>query len=212
MKLRQRLTDLINGHVKVEQLCPGAIISYHALNPEKRGDALSARHRPDVMQAGGRVQYQVPRRQLDVIRLAVSGLDTDEQDQQAIVMALDDVADRLARALARGTQPRAAAAWIEGFLSPQLPGSGLVLATSSRLFGLIDGWLSSLPAEYFAEVLPLLRRTTATFSSGERRQIAERVRTGASPVLLANGADLDLERAALVEPVVLTILGVRLDD
>jgi len=32
------------------------------------------------------------RRQLDVIRLAVSGLDTGEQDQQAIVMALDDVA------------------------------------------------------------------------------------------------------------------------
>ena len=41
---------------------------------------------------------------------------------------------------------------------------------------------------------------------------AERVRTGASPVLLASGADLDLERAALVEPVVLTILGVRPDD
>jgi hypothetical protein len=124
-------------------------------------------------------------------------------------MALDEVADHLARALARGTQPRAAAAWIEGFLSPQLAGSGLVLATSNRLFGLIDGWLTGLPAEYFAEVLPLLRRTTATFSSGERRQIAERVGTGATPALLASGADLDLERAALVEPVVLTILGVH---
>ena len=33
------------------------------------------------------------RRQLDVIRLAVSGLDTDEQDRQAVVMALDDVAN-----------------------------------------------------------------------------------------------------------------------
>lgn len=32
------------------------------------------------------------RRQLDVIRLAVSGLDTDEQDRRAVVMALDDVA------------------------------------------------------------------------------------------------------------------------
>ena len=40
--------------------------------------------------------------------------------------------------------------------------------------GLIDSWLTALPAEYFEQVLPLLRRTTAMFSAGERRQIAER--------------------------------------
>ena len=42
----------------------------------------------------------------------------------------EQVADRLARALARGAEPAVAAGWLEGFLSS----SGLVLATSSRLF------------------------------------------------------------------------------
>jgi hypothetical protein len=90
-----------------------------------------------------------------------------------------------------------------------LGGSGLVLATSVRLFGLIDMWLTSLPNEYFAQVLPLLRRTTSTFSTGERRQIAERVRSGRASVLSGQGGDLDLSRAALVEPVVLAILGIE---
>ena len=83
-----------------------------------------------------------------------------------------------------------------------------MLATSARLFGLVDTWLTSLPAEYFAQVLPLLRRTTAAFSTGERRQIAERVRTGRAAVLLGSNDELDAERAALVEPVVLAILGI----
>ncbi|HEY0584293.1 MAG TPA: DUF5682 family protein, partial [Chloroflexota bacterium] len=129
----------------------------------------------------------------------------------------DEAEGRLGRALARGTEPAAAAHWLEGFL--RLPmtgrlggggaGAGLVLATSSRLFGLIDAWLSGLPDEYFGQVLPLLRRTTSTFSTAERRQIAERVQSGTPSVLRGSGDDLDLERAALVEPIVLAILGQR---
>jgi hypothetical protein len=85
-----------------------------------------------------------------------------------------------------------------------------MLATSARLFHIVDQWLSTLSPEYYAQVLPLLRRTTSTFSSGERRQIAERVRSGAGAhvLLIGGGDDLDAERAALVEPVVLAILGV----
>jgi Family of unknown function (DUF5682) len=123
---------------------------------------------------------------------------------------IDEAADRLGRGLARGTDPADVARWIEGFVrpSPQRGGSGLVLATAGPLFGLIDRWLTSLPAEYFAQVLPLLRRTTSTFSSGERHQIAERVQSGGPSLLLRGGDDLDAERAALVEPIVLAILGV----
>ena len=124
-------------------------------------------------------------------------------------IGVDETEERLVRALARGTDPPAAARWIEGFLSPNLAGSGLVLATSSRLFSLVDTWLTSLPAEYFAQVLPLLRRTTSSFSSGERRQIAERVQTGSASLLLGGTGDLDAQRAALVEPVVLAILGIE---
>jgi len=57
--------------------------------------------------------------------------------------------------------------------------------------------------------LPLLRRTTSSFSSGERRQIAERVQTGSASLLLGGTGDLDAQRAALVEPVVLAILGIE---
>src|SRR5438552_11065601 len=60
--------DPLDCHIKVEQQSALAVIAHHALNPEKRGDALSARHRPDMMQAGGGVQYKVPRRQLDVMQ------------------------------------------------------------------------------------------------------------------------------------------------
>jgi hypothetical protein len=140
-------------------------------------------------------------------------------------MSAQETEERLGRALARGTEPADAAHWLEGFLrlrlrlqlrlrlrfgnNPKLGGSGLVLATSSGLFKLIDSWLVGLPAEYFEQVLPLLRRTTATFSTGERQQIAERVRNGASSVLFGGGDDLDVERAALVEPIVLAILGIE---
>ena len=45
------------------------------------------------------------------------------------------------------------AAWIEGFLK----GSGELLAHDEALFGILDGWLSGLPAETFPQLLPLLR-------------------------------------------------------
>ena len=83
-----------------------------------------------------------------------------------------------------------------------------MFATSTRLFGLVDTWLTSLPAEYFAQVLPLLRRTTSAFSTGERRQIGERVRSGGAIALLVSNDELDADRAALVEPVVRAILGI----
>jgi hypothetical protein len=123
-------------------------------------------------------------------------------------LGIDDAESRLARALARGTPPADAARWIEGFLSPKLGGSGLILASSTSMFGIIDDWLTALPAEYFSQILPLLRRTTSTFSQGERRQIAERVRSGRRSTLFADQVELDLERAALVEPIVHRILGI----
>jgi hypothetical protein len=121
----------------------------------------------------------------------------------------DDAESHMARALARGTPPADAARWIEGFLSPRLGGSGLILATSPRMFGLIDTWLSGLAPDYFAQILPLLRRSTSAFSDGERRQIAHRVRSGRHSALLVDAGGLDLARAARVEPVVRQILGIN---
>jgi hypothetical protein len=116
-----------------------------------------------------------------------------------------EAARRLALALSPGADPAQAAAWIEGFLS----GSALVLLHDEALLGVVDGWLRDVGDDAFTRALPVLRRTFATFSPPERRQLGERVRGGvrASAAGLAD-AELDHERAALVLPVLRRILGV----
>jgi hypothetical protein len=93
----------------------------------------------------------------------------------------DAVAERMARALAQGTEPARAAAWLEGFLA----GSGLLLAHDKTMLRLIDAWICDLDGERFETVLPLLRRTFGTFASPERRAIAEQL-----PDLASGSADI----------------------
>jgi hypothetical protein len=83
----------------------------------------------------------------------------------------DAVAERMGRALAHGTEPARAAAWLEGFLA----GSGLLLAHDKAMLRLIDVWISGLDGERFETVLPLLRRTFGTFAGPERRTIADQL-------------------------------------
>jgi Family of unknown function (DUF5682) len=115
------------------------------------------------------------------------------------------IGDRMARAVSVGTSPARAATWIEGFLS----GGGLILVHDDRLLHLVDDWISGLPPDSFTSVLPLLRRTFATFEAPERRSIGERV----ARIATASGAGsadeevLDLRRAAPAVRTVLDILG-----
>ncbi|MFI6322504.1 DUF5682 family protein [Nonomuraea sp. NPDC050556] len=111
---------------------------------------------------------------------------------------LDDVEDRMARATSRGNPPARVAAWAEGFLG----GGGLLLVHDPRLLGLVDGWLSGLSAEQFVEVLPLLRRTFATFAAPERRAIGERLRSGRRET---PSGEVDDRRAGPAVETVLTI-------
>lgn len=83
----------------------------------------------------------------------------------------DAVAERMARALAHGTEPAKAAGWLEGFLA----GSGLRLAHDRAMLRLIDEWIEGLEAERFETVLPLLRRTFGAFARPERRAIADQL-------------------------------------
>ncbi|MGH3240792.1 MAG: DUF5682 family protein, partial [Spirillospora sp.] len=85
---------------------------------------------------------------------------------------LDDVPDRMARAVSTGTPPARAAAWVEGFLS----GGALLLMHDETLLRLIDGWISGLPGDSFTDVVPLLRRTFGVYASAERRAIGEQLR------------------------------------
>ena len=117
-------------------------------------------------------------------------------------------ATRLSRELSRATPPAQTAAWLEGFLI----GSGLVLLHQPVLWGLLDGWLDSLHADHFTEVLPLLRRTFATFAAPERRQMGELARRGGTGFggvgrSVAQEEDIDEARANRLLPTLAALLG-----
>jgi hypothetical protein len=115
-----------------------------------------------------------------------------------------DVGRRMAAVLSVGETPGRAAAWVEGFLS----GSALILLHDRALLALVDDWLAGVPEDTFPDVLPLLRRTFATFGPAERRQLGQRVRGGPDSRPQAEEDDIDVARAELVLPVVARLLGV----
>ncbi|MFF7454929.1 DUF5682 family protein [Kitasatospora sp. NPDC008115] len=133
---------------------------------------------------------------------------------RAVRLLLDDgrldsaeAGRRLGLVLSAANSPADAAGWIEGFLT----GGGALLLHDPRLLGLLDGWLTGVPAEVFTDVLPLLRRTFATLEAGVRHTVGSRVAAGplgpgsAEPV--GDVAELDRARADAALPVVALLLG-----
>ncbi|MEJ8636887.1 MULTISPECIES: DUF5682 family protein [Streptomyces] len=133
----------------------------------------------------------------------------------------DEAARLMSLALSLGTPPAEAAAWIEGFVGGA-SGGGMLLVHDERLLGLVDAWLTSVPADAFTDVLPLLRRTFSAYEPGVRRTLGELVRRGpaAAPGGAARpqtgmpgfGAGLDEERADAVLPVLRMLLGIDDND
>ncbi|CCK27990.1 hypothetical protein BN159_3611 [Streptomyces davaonensis JCM 4913] len=132
----------------------------------------------------------------------------------------DEAARLMGLVLSPGTPPGDAAAWIEGFVGGG-SGGGMLLVHDERLLGLVDAWLTGVPAEAFTDVLPLLRRTFSAYEPGVRRTLGELVRRGPGQRggTAATGvgvpgfaAELDQERAAAVLPVVRLLLGLETDD
>ncbi|MEZ0092158.1 hypothetical protein ABH925_003330 [Streptacidiphilus sp. EB129] len=87
---------------------------------------------------------------------------------------LDEAARQMRLTLSPVTPPAEGAGWIEGFLA----GGGMLLVHDTRLLGLVDDWIGSVPEDAFPDVLPLLRRTFAGFEPGVRRTVGERIRNG----------------------------------
>ncbi|WP_318275521.1 DUF5682 family protein [Streptomyces pharetrae] len=126
----------------------------------------------------------------------------------------EEAARLMGLALSAGTPPGDAAAWIEGFVGGGA--GGMLLVHDERLLGLVDGWLTRVPAEAFTDVLPLLRRTFSAYEPGVRSTLGELVRRGpgARGSVAGTGAGLpgfapdpDTERADAVLPVVRLLLG-----
>ncbi|TDV53887.1 DUF5682 family protein [Actinophytocola oryzae] len=117
-----------------------------------------------------------------------------------------DAAARLSRRLSLASDATQAAGWLDGFLS----GEAALLVHEPELLEIVDRWTTSVDAELFDHLLPLLRRTFADFTATERRDIGLRVRRidrgeGASGVR-ADDTTLDRDRASLVVPRILELL------
>ncbi|WP_245170578.1 DUF5682 family protein [Streptomyces bottropensis] len=130
-------------------------------------------------------------------------------------LAQDEAARLMGLVLSPGTAPADAAAWIEGFVGGG-SGGGMLLVHDERLLGLVDAWLTGVPADAFTDVLPLLRRTFSAYEPGVRRTLGEQVRRGPgrrrSTVAGGSGIpgfadDLDSDRADAVLPVLRLLLG-----
>ncbi|RPK59729.1 hypothetical protein EES43_18065 [Streptomyces sp. ADI96-02] len=129
----------------------------------------------------------------------------------------DEAARLMGLALSPGTPPTDAAAWIEGFVGGAA-GGGMLLVHDERLLGLVDAWLTGVPADTFTDVLPLLRRTFAAYEPGVRRTLGELVRRGpatgggtggdrADHAYAGFGPGLHTARADAAEPVLRLLLG-----
>ncbi|KPF57882.1 hypothetical protein D621_07425 [beta proteobacterium AAP51] len=117
----------------------------------------------------------------------------------------DDAATAVSLHLSTGSEPAAAAAWLEGFLN----GNAVVLLHDTTVWRLLDDWLAALSEEHFVRVLPLVRRSFSAFGPGERRDLATRARQGASAAPAAAApVDWPADKAALPLPWLRRWLGV----
>ena len=118
------------------------------------------------------------------------------------------VEHRLGRALSSGTPPAIGAAFVEGFLA----GSGTVLLHDADLRDLVDRWLSSLAADSFTDVIPLLRRTFGAFEAAERRQLGRLLAGESREAPVGFGPGIDPARAAAALRTVRLAFGLPIDS
>jgi hypothetical protein len=90
---------------------------------------------------------------------------------------LEETSQRLDFALSPGNEPMEVTNWLAGFLN----GSGLLLLHHPPLWQLVDRWVQALPLDELEPLLPLLRRTFAQFSPGERQRMLGLVQKGYQP-------------------------------
>jgi hypothetical protein len=117
----------------------------------------------------------------------------------------EEAARRVGLAISQAAAPAQAAAWVEGLLRD----SGAILLHDDLLWGILDAWVAGLSPDLFQQTLPLIRRTFATFTPAERRQMGERARRGPAVGVVAHAddADIDLARAEAVLSIVGRLLG-----
>ncbi|HVV85822.1 MAG TPA: DUF5682 family protein [Kofleriaceae bacterium] len=80
-----------------------------------------------------------------------------------------EVVTLVGRRLGSAVDPRAGAAFLEGFLEV----NALVLVRNRAIVAALDGFLQAVDADHFRDVVPLLRRAFAVLGATERRYLLE---------------------------------------
>jgi hypothetical protein len=117
---------------------------------------------------------------------------------------VEQTAQALSLACTNPINPLATAEWLGGFLRD----SGLLLVVNDALWQILNDWVRGLPEAAFTELLPLLRRTFASFEAPERRRLGLRVANGSAPLQAAAGkVEINETRATLMLPILTLLLG-----
>lgn len=197
------------------EICAGLRYACHGLD-----DAAAAQGRDDVAGLDRAVRLIAESGVDEQWRHALESLPSDDQAAPLLrgftvrllygrgLYNAERAAAALGRALSLAVPVQEAGAWFEGFIG----GAGEVLLADDRLFSTVDDWLTRQREETFVELLPILRRSFASFDATTRRSLLERVRQPGRP---SESVALDDPRAAAafarVVPLLKKILGVTHD-
>lgn len=116
------------------------------------------------------------------------------------------VAAEFNKSLSIGNDPSYSAIWLQGFLK----GNATTLLLDDTIWDIVNNWVGDLDEEMFQQVIPLLRRTFAEYSSPEKQKLAIKAKSGDSGLVsTAVNRDFDAERAVRIFPVLNQLMGIN---
>ena len=117
-----------------------------------------------------------------------------------------ETAQHFSVALSENNDPAVAAQWLEGFLY----GAAMVLILDDKIWNILFNWVSALEEEVFDDLLPLLRRSFADYSSIEKAKLGEKVKKGGALVSKkTNNEALNVEHSLRVVPVLKHLMNIK---
>ena len=117
-----------------------------------------------------------------------------------------ETAQHFSVALSENNDPAVSAKWLEGFLH----GAAMVLILDNKIWNILFNWVSGLEDEVFDDLLPLLRRSFADYSSVEKAKLGEKVKKGGAIISKkTNNETLNVEHSLRVVPVLKHLMNIK---
>jgi hypothetical protein len=124
----------------------------------------------------------------------------------AKILDEESTAKEFSKALSISQEPSYAANWLEGFLKD----AANILILDETIWQIVNSWVANLPEDIFLQLIPLLRRTFASYSAPEKQKIAEKVKHGKSKTFNRQSSqELNHQRAKKVLPLLEKMMGLN---